>query len=66
MTKKKDTSDSVMITADCPFCGSVDSYIRCQAAVHRVYCHSCDTAGPAGGSEDNAIRLWNMRARDWP
>lgn len=66
MTRKKRTSSEAMITGECPFCGSCDMHITLLAAKYRVNCRSCDVAGPSAGTEDNAIRLWNARAEDWP
>jgi Lar family restriction alleviation protein len=47
----------------CPFCGSKsveyyweEDYERCYAS-----CDTCDSQGPYGNDEENAVELWNNR-----
>ncbi len=44
----------------CPFCGSVRTQPVDQF-VHFVRCQDCDTEGPCGFSEDQAVEKWNTR-----
>lgn len=42
----------------CPFCGSDDLHVQGNKSTY-VYCENCDTYGPDGEDEEEAIRLWN-------
>ena len=46
----------------CPFCGSDDLHMQGNKSNY-VYCENCDTYGPDGEDEEEAIRLWNHAPR---
>jgi Lar family restriction alleviation protein len=52
----------------CPFCGSVkvENWAsrppKATEDVHCVFCHACSCEGPEAKTEEEAARLWNMRA----
>lgn len=49
----------------CPFCGSrkllVDTAVTGGRRIYWVCCKDCDTQGPTGHSEKEAISLWKVR-----
>ena len=46
----------------CPFCGNKDLYVRDNSG-HYVACKNCDTYGPYGKDDEEAIQLWNRAPR---
>lgn len=46
----------------CPFCGSKDLYVRDNSGYY-VVCKNCDTYGPYGKDDEEAIQLWNRAPR---
>lgn len=46
----------------CPFCGSKDLYVRDNSGYY-VVCKNCDTYGPYGKDDEEAVQLWNRAPR---
>ncbi len=50
----------------CPFCGGIprfDNDENPSGALMNVECCNCGAIGPIRRSRDEAVRLWNQRAR---
>ena len=43
----------------CPFCGNI--YLRMSVRADAVFCSQCETEGPAGSCEEDAVAKWNTR-----
>lgn len=47
----------------CPFCGCSQLMTVYYSYKKSVRCYGCDATGPAVEHEENAVELWNMRAK---
>ena len=48
----------------CPFCGSINLIIKGENTFfYYILCVDCIANGPINGVKNEAIRLWNLRAR---
>ena len=48
----------------CPFCGSKEIVFTRNKTSAWMICVNCGGDGPAAGSEEKAIELWNKRVSD--
>ena len=48
----------------CPFCGGRKLSVHGWSNQYWVECYSCETEGPSGETQDEAIESWNRRAED--